>query len=98
MSLLNRRQRRFRAHDEHTDSSAALRPSGIYAMGQCSPRTISHRDYDLADLGVAQHVRVRIRNPLERERAVEHWFERSCGERAQQVGSETLTTDQRLLR
>ena len=33
----------------------------------------------------------------ERERAIEHWFERARGESAEQVGGETLTADQCLL-
>src|SRR5262245_64715548 len=61
-------------------------------------RTISDRDDNLADLGIAQHVRVCVGDPLQGERLVEHRFECARGESVQQIGGKTLTTDQRLLR
>src|SRR5262245_44633957 len=82
----------FQTHTEHIDSSSVPRLSGICAVGQRLSR-VSHRDHDLADLCIAQHVCLCVGNPLERERTVEYGFECSCGKSTQQVGSEPLTTD-----
>src|SRR5712692_6551134 len=51
----------------------------------------AHREHDLADLRVAQHVRMRIGEALERERTIEYRLERTAAERREQIGGETFT-------
>src|SRR6266849_10163473 len=57
----------------------------------------AHREHDLADLRVAQHVRMRIGEALERERAIKYRLERAGVDRREQIGGETFTRLQRLL-
>src|SRR6266849_6796062 len=57
----------------------------------------AHREHDLADLRVAQHVRMRIGEPLERKRAIKYRLERTGVNRCEQIGGETFTRLQCLL-
>src|SRR5262245_50124248 len=51
--------------------------------------SVDHQ-HDLAGLRVAQHVLVRVGQPLERERVVEHRLEGALGDGVEQVGGEAL--------
>src|SRR5262249_36553548 len=58
---------------------------------------VSEREYDLPELGIAEHVGMRLGYPLKGKRTVEYRFERTHGKCTQQLCGEPFATDKRLL-
>jgi hypothetical protein len=62
-----------------------------------SAALVDHQ-HDLSGLRVAQHVLVRVGQPFERERAIEHGPERASADRGEQVRGAALAARERFLR